>query len=325
MADRAEPTAATATAPDAVPARRPLKVGLALPVFTNDPARTLDIARDAESLGFDGVFGSDHLLPVGGPRDGPALECFTTLAAVGAVTSRIAVGALVTRAGIRPAGMIAKLAANLDLITEGRAVLGLGTGDRLSEAEHHTFGFPIESPEVRTERLAETAEAVRSLLSGVGYAGGRLLPPFDGPILPAPLRQGGPPLWIGGTSDRVVGVAARLADAWNGWRLSIESFSEKVRLLDDLSSANATPHRVEATWGGIALIGDDDADAERRTAERAAQGREAPAFAGSADRAVEWLVSLRDAGATWAVLLLAGPPDRRTLVAEHVLPQLALD
>ena len=291
-------------------------------MFTKDPARTLDVAREAESLGFDGVFGSDHLLPVGGPRDGLALESFTTLAAAGAITARVAVGLLVTRAGLRPAGMIAKLGANLDAITQGRAILGLGTGDRLSEAEHDTFGFPIESPAVRTERLEETAQAVRALLSGTGYPGGRLVPPLGGPILPAPVRTGGPPLWIGGTSDRVVGVAARLADAWNGWGVSLRTFAEKVRLLDDLSSAGPAPRRVEATWGGIVLVGRDEREAARLAGDRAAQGREAPVFSGSAERAVEWLTTLKDAGATWTVLLLAGPSDRRVLVAEQVLRRL---
>ncbi len=305
-------------------AGRSPKVGLVLPVFTADPARPIEAARDADSLGFDGIFASDHLLPVGGPADGPALECFTTLAAAGAITRRVAVGALVTRAGLREAGMIAKLGANLDAITGGRAILGLGTGDRLSEREHEAFGFPVESPAARTERLTETVEAVRALLSGAAYAGGRVVPPVDGPILPRPVRPGGPPLWIGGTSDRMIGVAAHLGDAWNGWGLPLHAFVEKVRLLDDLSgTARTASRRVEATWGGIVLVGESDPDAARLAAERAQQGREPPVFTGSPERAVEWLRSLSDAGATWAILLLAGPADRRRLVAEHVLPHLA--
>jgi alkanesulfonate monooxygenase len=299
-----------------------LRVGLALPVFTNDPARALEVAHEAESLGFDGVFASDHLLPVGGPADAPALECFSTLAAVGAITGRVAVGALVTRVGLRSPGMIAKLGATLDMITDGRAVLGLGTGDHLSEREHDMFGFPIESPAVRTERLAENVEAVRALLAGAAFAGGDLVPSLEGPILPGPVRAGGPPIWIGGTSERVIGVAARSADAWNGWGLSLGSFSEKVKQLYDLATTGSSPRDVEATWGGIVLVGEDEADATRLAAERTARGREQPAFVGSADRTVEWLTGLRDAGATWTILLLAGPADRRTLVAEQVLPRL---
>ena len=61
---------------------RALKVGLILPIFSGDPAKVLDAAVAAERLGFDGVFAYDHFFPPGGPSDRPALEAFTTLAAV---------------------------------------------------------------------------------------------------------------------------------------------------------------------------------------------------------------------------------------------------
>src|SRR5262249_8009044 len=153
-------------------------------------------------------------------------------------------------------------------------------------------------------------------------------PRLEGQILPAPLRRGGPPLWIGGTSDRVIGVAARLADAWDGWGLAGGGVGGKEKLLDGLSKSGSgerdDPRATgDATGGGIVLIAEDEVEAERLLAERISRGRPAPAFAGSAGRAVEWLASLRQAGAAWAVLLLAGSTDRLALVAEQVLPRLA--
>ncbi len=300
----------------------PLKVGLVLPMFSAAFHTPLAAAMEAESLGFDGVFGFDHLLPLHGPPDGPAFECFSTLAAVGAVTSRVAVGTLVARVALRTPGLLAKMAAGLDHVSAGRAIIGLGTGDRTSNPEHRAFGFPVEPPERRTLRLEETAVAVRALLAGRPYEGGRLVPSLDGPVTPPPATPDGPPLWVGGLSDRVIDVAARKADGWNGWGLPLDGFASKVRLLYESAGAAGRAGRVEATWGGIALAGTDERDADRLAAARAARSLDPPAFTGTAERLAEHLAALREAGATWTILLLAGGPDRRALVAERVLPLL---
>ena len=289
-----------------------MKVGLMLPMFSSNVTLPMDAARDAEALGLDGVFGFDHLFPMGGPPDGPALECFTMLAAAAAVTSRVAVGTLVTRVGLRPAGLLAKLAAGLDQVSGGRAILALGTGDQLSDGEHAMFGFAIDPPAERAERLEETAVALRALFRGEPFAGGRLVDAIAGPLSPGPVRTGGPPIWVGGTSDRILRVAARSGDAWNGWGLTVEAFAEKVKQLDELAAGRS----VEATWGGIVLVGEDESEAEHLAAERAARGREPASFTGSVAQLREHLAALATAGATWAIMLAAGRPDRRALVAE---------
>src|SRR2546423_15543547 len=119
-----------------------LKVGIILPMFSGDPGKVLEAARSAESLGFDGVFAFDHFFPPGGPPDRPALEAFTTLAAVAAATERVRLGTLVTRAVLRPPGLLAKLATTIDLISDGRMILAMGTGDPIDRPEHDAFGFP---------------------------------------------------------------------------------------------------------------------------------------------------------------------------------------
>jgi alkanesulfonate monooxygenase SsuD/methylene tetrahydromethanopterin reductase-like flavin-dependent oxidoreductase (luciferase family) len=283
-------------------------------MFSRDATGVIGVARRAEELGFDGVFAFDHLFPLGGRTDGPSLECFATLAAVAARTAAVRVGSLVTRVVLRPPGLVAKLGATLDSLSEGRAIVGMGTGDHLSDGEHRVFGLPIEAEGPRRERLAETAAALRALWRGDAYPGGRLVPPLDGPLVPPPTTPGGPPLWLGGTSDDVVRIAAASADAWNGWGLRLDSFARKSALL-----ADAGEGRVPATWGGVVVVAADDGGARRLEADREARGQPPAQFIGSADALRSHLGDLHEAGARWAVLLLARGYERLGLVAERVL------
>jgi alkanesulfonate monooxygenase SsuD/methylene tetrahydromethanopterin reductase-like flavin-dependent oxidoreductase (luciferase family) len=298
-----------------------LKVGLILPMFSGDPAKVLSAARAAEDLGFDGVFAFDHFFPPGAPSDRPALEAFTTLAAVAATTDRVALGTLVTRAVLRPPGMLAKLAATIDLISGGRMILAMGTGDPIDRPEHEAFGFPNLSVKDRRDHLAETIGALKRLFNGEPYVGGEHVPAMQGPLVPAPVRQGGPPIWIGAQSDHVVRLAGSIADGWNGWALTPQEFGRKAGLLADEAAAGG--REVEATWAGIVLVGKDEAEAAQLQEARAAKGMsDGVAWAGSADRLAQHLHDLADAGASWAIMVLAGPPGRRQLLAEHVLPSL---
>lgn len=295
-----------------------MKVGLVLPLFSGDPVRVLAYAERAEEMGFDGVFAFDHLFPPGAPPDRPSLEAFSTLAAVAARTSRIAVGTLVTRATLRSAGMMAKLAAAVDDVSRGRMILAIGTGDPIDEPEHRVFGMPYLGKVERREHLVETVRAVRTLFDGRPWAGGARVPAMPGPLLPPPVTPGGPPIWIGGFADQVVRLAAREADAWNGWGMGLEEFSRKARLLE----AEARGRSVSATWAGIVVIGRDDDDVERSLRERAARGQETEVWAGTTRSLRVWLEDLRDVGASWAVLVAGGPTDRLELIAAEVLPHL---
>src|SRR5947209_7748980 len=172
---------------------RAIRVGLILPMFSGDAGKVLAAARAAEDLGFDGLFAFDHFFPPGAAPDRPALEAFAMLAAVAASTDRVTIGTLVTRAILRPAGMVAKLASTIDLVSAGRMILGIGTGDPIDLPEHHAFGFHDLSVTDRRTHLAETVAAIKSLFRGKAYEGGDLVPRLSGPLLPPPVRPGGPP------------------------------------------------------------------------------------------------------------------------------------
>jgi alkanesulfonate monooxygenase SsuD/methylene tetrahydromethanopterin reductase-like flavin-dependent oxidoreductase (luciferase family) len=285
----------------------------------SDPERVLSFARRAEELGFDGLFAFDHLFAPGGPPDRPSLEAFATLAAVAVSTSRVRVGTLVARASLRPAGLLARQAAALDDLGDGRFVLGIGTGDELSRAEHEAYGLPYLGPAARRAQLIETVRAVRALGRGEPYPGGEHVAAIPGPLLPPPRTPGGPPVWVGGTSEGAVRTAAREADGWNGWALDVPTFTSRVELL----RAEAGDRAIEATWGGTAVVGVDAADAAELSAGRAGRGLAGDAFSGDVEAAGTWLRALEAAGATWAILLAAGGPGRMELIGERVLPLLA--
>ncbi|MGZ5287998.1 MAG: LLM class flavin-dependent oxidoreductase [Actinomycetota bacterium] len=294
-----------------------MKLGISLPVFTADVSRPLGMADRCAELGVDGVFSPDHLFPPvfyppSGP-DRPALEPFTLLAAVAARHPTLAVGTLVTRVTLRPVGLLAKQAAALDAMSSGRAILAVGSGDRASLPEHETYGIAFPSVADRLRLLEESVTAMRSLFEGRAWPGGDHVPALTGPLVPA----GAPELWVGGLSDAVLTIAARSADAWNGWGQDPDAFAASVGRLRALADGRD----VVATWGGIALVGEDRADLDRLLADRDERGlpREG-LWAGTAAELRAFAGRLEDAGATWCIALPVGPPDRLELIAGTLRP-----
>lgn len=297
-----------------------MKIGTILPLFSGDADRVLKAARETEDLGFDGAFVFDHFFPPGAPPDRPALEPFTVLAAMAETTERIALGTLVARASMRPVGMLAKTAAWLDAAAGGRLVLGVGTGDATDRAEHDTYGIPMLGRDERRAQLGETVQALKALFAGKAYPGGRLVPAMAGPLAPAPSRGGGPPIWVGAQAEQVIRLAGRLADGWNGWGLNPAAFQAKARILAE--EAQAAGRRAEATWAGIVLVGTDAGETEELLERRRARGMDNEIWAGTAPELVSFLRDLEAAGAAWAIMVPAGPADRRSLIGTEVLPAL---
>ena len=295
-----------------------MRIGLVLPMASTDADRVLTFARDAEALGFDGLFAFDHFFPPGAPPDKPSFESYATLAAIAAVTERVTLGTLVTRASLRPVGVLAKQVVALDDVSGGRFVLAIGTGDALSKAEHVAFGMPYLGPQTRRDHLIETVRALRRMFTAQPWPGGEHVPAATGPLLPAAVTPGGPPIWIGGTAEGAVRAAATEADGWNAWGSGPDAFAERVAVLEDARGARP----VEPTWGGAVVVGRDRAEAERIAAERRARGLNDDAFTGDPDDVAGWLGRFADAGATWCVVLPGGGRDRLAILAEHVLPRI---
>ena len=123
----------------------------------------LEQARAAEDAGYDSVWVPDHLMQATAvaPVDDPMLECYTTLGALAAITSKVRLGAFVGCPAYRSAALLGKILTTLDVISGGRAVFGIGAG--WYETEHTAYGFDLGHHGERYERLVETIEIVQSM------------------------------------------------------------------------------------------------------------------------------------------------------------------
>lgn len=173
-------------------------------------------AQLAESLGFDCVWGFDHLAV--GQEDATAtFEGMTTLAALSGVTDRIRLGLLVTCVTHRHPAVFALQALTVDHASGGRLNIGLGAG--WDEAEHRRFGLRFPPLSERFDLLADTVEVLCRLFSGeVVCYDGATVSLHDAKMLPRPVQQPRPPVWIGGTDPRrTLPLAAWYADAWHAF------------------------------------------------------------------------------------------------------------
>lgn len=220
----------------------------------------------ADELGYDSLSTWDHFRPIQGDSSGPNFEGWQILAAWGALTSRIRVGMLVTGNTYRHPAVLAKMAATLDHITDGRAILGLGAG--WFEAEHVGYGMPFDSASQRLNRLAEAAVVIRLLLNEPRSTfNGTYYKLTDAPAEPKPIQRH-LPLLIGGRGERkTLRIVARFADIWNVFA-SKEVFAHKLSVLRaHCSAVQRDPASIMPTVGGLVVIRDHPSAVEARLEE----------------------------------------------------------
>jgi alkanesulfonate monooxygenase SsuD/methylene tetrahydromethanopterin reductase-like flavin-dependent oxidoreductase (luciferase family) len=226
---------------------RPCKVGVQLPEverFVPWP-EYLDLARRAESAGYDSIWVGDHLvydLPDGSTR-GP-YEAWTTLAAIAAATERVEIGPLVASTGFHAPAMLAKQAATVDAISQGRLILGLGAG--WNRGEFDAFGFPYDR---RVSRFEEALAIIAPLLrEGRTTFHGQFYDVDDCVLDPRPVREGGPPIMLGSNSPRMLSIGLPVVDSWNVWWSiydnSVEKFAQVKAEVDAVIPEGRT---VDAT------------------------------------------------------------------------------
>lgn len=210
---------------------RSMSLGLMIPIregaMGGETPRFADLvamATAARDAGFEVIWFGDHFTMGDGQDMSGAWEAWTTMAAVAAKVPGVHIGPLVSAAGFRNPGVIAKMTEAMDEISEGRFILGLGAG--WNETEYRQFGFPYDH---RASRLEEALQIIHPLMrEGRASFEGRFFQANDAVNLPRGPRPTGAPILLGTNGDRLLKSVARYADAWNSdW----ESDPEKMRIL----------------------------------------------------------------------------------------------
>src|ERR1700728_1959558 len=231
------------------------RLGVQLPNFSGFASGDLfshiaGLATTAEESGFDSVWVMDHffqLPPLGGP-DQPMLEAYTLLGALAARTERVQLGTLATGVTYRNPGILAKMVTTLDVISRGRAILGIGVAGY--DVEHQALGVQYPTDRVRLAMLEEAVQICRAMFTGddVSFTGQHYR--LDhARNLPRPVQAGGPKIMIGGGGEkRTLRLVAQYADKCNVTG-DVDTLSRKIEVLHrHCADVGRDPAEVTITW-----------------------------------------------------------------------------
>ncbi len=306
--------------------RSSVTFGVTLPQIKRGWEEARATATELEQLGYDSLWVNDHLYGVPLPTV-PILESWTLLSAIGAVTSRVQLGTLVSPPGFRNPALHAKMAATLDAITGGRVIVGLGAG--WFEMEFRGYGYPFPPVRVRLEQLREAAQVMKQVWTTPGST-------FEGKHFhtdaiicePRPARI--PPILIGGGGERVLlRIAAQCADIWNNLAVHQGEFGHKVACLRQHCRAiGRDPEDLVMSQQTVVVIGVDETDARAKLekASRVYGGHlgdiERHGIWGAPAQVVDRIQRQVDAGCRMFVIEFFGKDTREParLFAETVLP-----
>jgi F420-dependent oxidoreductase-like protein len=186
---------------------------------------------DAEPL-IEHAWLFDHFFPINGDTTGPCLEGWTVLSAFAALTQRVRLGLMVTGNTYRHPAVLAKIAATVDVISNGRLDFGIGAG--WNELEHDSFGIPLYKPGERLRRLGEACELIKRMWTEQAATfEGKYYQIKNAYCEPKPVQKPYPPFVIGGGGEQLtLRIVAQYASIWNMAGGSPEDFKHKNEVLD---------------------------------------------------------------------------------------------
>jgi F420-dependent oxidoreductase-like protein len=296
----------------------------------------LALARTCEEHGVETLFRSDHYIGFSAGDTEGSLDCWTTLAALAAVTTKLRLGSLVSPVTFRHPSVLAKAAATADQISGGRVELGIGGG--WMAREHEAYGLPFPETRVRMEMLAEQLEIVHRQWTEDSFD-------FEGShytlrrstALPKPLQRPHPPLIVGGAARAgTLGPAVRWADEYNTTFPTDEEVAERRRrLLEECERQEREPLRFSIMT--MCIVGADEVEfTERARAVYGLRSRDARfedwldvqrqgAILGSVDQVVVRLRRLASLGVDGVMLQHLRHDDLESvaLIGRELVPAVA--
>jgi len=223
-------------------------------------------ALAAEGSGFDSFWVMDHYHQIGnvGPETDPMLEAYTLLGGVAARTSRISLGTMVTGVTYRNPAFLAKVVTTLDIVSSGRAILGIGAA--WNETESRAYGYAWPPVAERFERLEDALRICRSMFTQERSTHQGKRHHVDGALnVPQPVQPGGPRILIGGGGERkTLRLTAEYADMWNGFG-DVPTIRHKLQVLGGhCADVGRDPSEIVKTRLGSLIVAPTLEDAERR-------------------------------------------------------------
>ncbi len=290
--------------------------------------RVVDTAVLAEELGYDSVWVYDHVHNVPVPSNESIFECWTTMAALSQVTSRIRLGQMVGCAGYRNPGLLAKITSNIDVMSGGRLDWGIGGG--WYEHEYLAYGYDYPEAKVRLGMLRDTVEIVTAMWRDAEATyEGTYLSVAGAQCDPKPLQDPHPPIWIGGGGEQVtLRIVARLADysnfggkpdEWSHKRDVLAGHCDAVgRDLDEITMTWSPELFVRETEEEIVAAGSQSFWGEPFDSWRAGN------LVGTPEQVLERIEGYRALGCGGIVAWCSDLPEHDTLrlFADKVLPEL---
>jgi probable F420-dependent oxidoreductase len=239
-----------------------MKVGLS-PDAIRSAAELALLARATEAAGFDSIWVPDHLAFFGSP----VVDPFQALAAVAAGSTKLLLGTAVYVLPLRAPAQVAKATASLDVLSDGRLILGVGVGGEFA-GEYQASGVPVGE---RGKRMDESLAVLRHLWAGSGKAfTGRFSTIPEGfKLNPLPPREAGPPIWVGGRAEAAVRRAAVAGDGYLGFLFDAPGFTRRMRQVRAIAAERGRdPQRIAAGFVTFGYVGKDTAAAVDAVAKR---------------------------------------------------------